>query len=175
MTFNLSRGPGLRADVLGGLALAAFAIPESMAYAALAGLPPQAGLYGYLVAGPAFALLTSSRHVAVGPTSSLSVMVAATLAGLAAGDPARYGALAAATALLVSLMATASWVLRLEQLIHFIGEPILIGFKAGVALVIASGQLFHLLGIESHGAGFFSRIAYLVGHLGSTHVPSALV
>jgi SulP family sulfate permease len=175
MNFNLSRGAGLRADVLGGLALAAFAIPESMAYATLAGLPPQAGLYGYLVAGPAFALLTSSRHVAVGPTSSLSVMVAATLAGLAAGDPARYGALAAATALLVALMATASWILRLEQLIHFIGEPILIGFKAGVALVIASGQLFHLLGIESQGGGFFTRTAYLVGHLGSTHLPSALV
>jgi high affinity sulfate transporter 1 len=175
MNSNVLSGAGLRADVLGGLALAAFAIPESMAYAALAGLPPQAGLYGYLVAGPAFALLTSSRHVAVGPTSSLSVMVAATLAGLAAGDPARYGALAAATALLVALMATASWVLRLEQLIHFIGEPILIGFKAGVALVIASGQLFHLLGIEAHGGGFFTRIAYLVGHLGSTHVPSALV
>jgi len=175
MNPNLPPGAGLRADILGGLALAAFAIPESMAYATLAGLPPQAGLYGYLVAGPAFALLTSSRHVAVGPTSSLSVMVAATLAGLAAGDPARYGALAAATALLVALMATASWILRLEQLIHFIGEPILIGFKAGVALVIASGQLFHLLGIESHGGGFFAKTAYLVSHLGSTHLPSALV
>jgi MFS superfamily sulfate permease-like transporter len=113
--------------------------------------------------------------VAVGPTSALSIIVAATLAGLAAGDPARYGALAAATALLVAGMALASWVLRLEQFVHFIGEPILIGFKAGVALVIASSQLFHLLGIESHGAGFFSRVAYLAGHLGSTHVPSALV
>jgi high affinity sulfate transporter 1 len=172
---KLWRGAGLRADLIAGLALTAFAIPESMAYASLAGLPPQAGLYGYLVAGPAFALLTSSRHVAVGPTSSLSIIVAATLAGLAAGDPARYGALAAATALLVALMALASWVLRLEQFVNFIGEPILIGFKAGVALVIASSQLFHLLGIESHGAGFFPRIAYLAGHLGSIHVPSAIV
>src|SRR6185503_1951987 len=73
----------LRADLVGGIALAAFAIPESMAYAGLAGLPPQAGLYGYLVAGPLFALFTSARHVAIGPTSALSLMVAAALAPLA--------------------------------------------------------------------------------------------
>jgi high affinity sulfate transporter 1 len=175
MKLRIWSGAGLRADVVGGLALAAFAIPESMAYASLAGLPPQAGLYGYLVAGPAFALITSGRHVAVGPTSSLSIIVAATLAGMAAGDPVRYGALAAATALLVALMALASWILRLEQFVHFISEPILIGFKAGVALVIASSQLFHLVGIPSHGSGFFSRMWYLAGNLGSVHLPSALV
>src|SRR5262249_60694324 len=93
-----ARGPSssLRPDVVGGIALAAFAIPESMAYAALAGLPPQAGLYGYLVAGPLFALFTSSRQVAIGPTSSISVMVAAALAPLAAGDPVHHRDLAAA-------------------------------------------------------------------------------
>lgn len=168
-------GGRLRGDIVGGLALAAFAIPEAMAYAGLAGLPPQAGLYGYLVAGPAFALLTSSRHVAVGPTSSLSVMVAATLGGLAAGDALRYGQLAAATALLVAVISLLAWVMRLGQLVNFIGEPILLGFKAGVALVIASKQLPHLLGVEAHGAGFLSRLASLVAHLGDAHVPSALV
>jgi len=161
--------------VIAGIALAAFAIPESMAYAGLAGLPPQAGLYCYLVAGPLFALLTSSRHLAVGPTSAISVMVAAALATPAGGDPVRYGQLAAATALMVAAMSLAAWLLRLNQLVNFISEPILIGFKAGVALVIASKQLGHLLGIEVHASGFFSSVAYLVGHLGQTHVTTAVL
>jgi len=103
-----TRPSTLRADLVGGIALAAFAIPESMAYAGLAGLPPQAGLYGYLVAGPLFALFTSSRHVAIGPTSALSLMVAAALAPLAGGDLVRYSQLAAATALLVAAMSVAA-------------------------------------------------------------------
>src|SRR4029077_11897224 len=110
----VSEGPAstLRADLVGGIALAAFAIPESMAYAGLAGLPPQAGLYGYLVAGPLFALFTTSRHVAIGPTSAISMMVAAALAPLAGNDPVRYGQLAAATALMVAAISLVAWVLR---------------------------------------------------------------
>jgi len=163
----------VRADIVAGIALAAFAIPESMAYAGLAGLPPQAGLYGYLIAGPLFALLTSSRHVAIGPTSALSMMVAAALAPLAGGDPVRYGQLAAATALMVAALSVAAWLLRLNQLVNFISEPILIGFKAGVALVIASKQIPHLLGIELHASGFFSAIAYTAAHLRETHLLTA--
>jgi hypothetical protein len=97
-----SRIVRFRADLVAGIALAAFAIPGSMAYAGLAGLPPQAGLYAYLVRGAAVRALTSSRHVAVGPTSSISMMVAAALAPLAGDDPVRYGQLAAATALMVA-------------------------------------------------------------------------
>jgi high affinity sulfate transporter 1 len=168
-----ARGSSLRGDLLAGIALASFAIPESMAYAGLAGLPPQAGLYCYLVAGPLFALLTTTRHVSIGPTSALSMMTAAALAPLAAGDMARYGQLAAATALMVAVMAVAAWVLRLNQLVNFISEPILIGFKAGVALTIASKQIPHLLGIEVHADGFFSRVAAIAGHLGETHLLTA--
>jgi len=169
-----TRPSTLRADLVGGIALAAFAIPESMAYAGLAGLPPQAGLYGYLVAGPLFALFTSSRHVAIGPTSALSLMVAAALAPLAGGDLVRYSQLAAATALLVAAMSVAAWLLRLNQLVNFISEPILIGFKAGVALTIASKQLPHLLGIELHTSGFFKSLTALVRHLGEIHPLTAL-
>ena len=169
------RSGALRADLVAGIALAAFAIPGSMAYATLAGLPPQAGLYAYLLAGPLFALFTSSRHVAVGPTSSISMMVAAALAPLAGDDPVRYGQLAAATALMVAAISLVAWVLRLNQLVNFISEPILIGFKAGVALVIASKQLPKLLGIEAHGSGFFSNMAALVGHLGEAHLLTAVL
>ena len=167
------RSSVLRADLVAGIGLAAFAIPESMAYAGLAGLPPQAGLYGYLAAGPLFALITTSRHVAIGPTSAISVMVAAALAIPAGGDPVRYGQLAAVTALMVGVMSVFAWLLRLNQLVNFISEPILIGFKAGVALVIASKQLGHLLGIEMHASGFFSSLVYLVGHLSEIHAITA--
>lgn len=169
------RSSALRADLVAGIALAAFAIPGSMAYAGLAGLPPQAGLYAYLLAGPLFALFTSSRHVAVGPTSSISMMVAAALAPLAGDDPVRYGQLAAATALMVAAISLVAWVLRLNQLVNFISEPILIGFKAGVALVIASKQLPKLLGIEAHGSGFFSNIAALAAHIREVHPLTALL
>ncbi len=165
----------LRADVVAGIALAAFAIPESMAYATLAGLPPQAGLYGYLIAGPLFALFTSSRQVAIGATSALSLMVAAALAPLAGGDAVRYGQLAAATALMVAAMSLFAWFLRLNQLVNFISEPILIGFKAGVALVIASKQLPHLLGIEVHASGFFTSLVELAGHLREIHLLTAVL
>ena len=159
--------------MVAGIGLAAFAIPESMAYAGLAGLPPQAGLYGYLAAGPLFALLTTSRHVAIGPTSAISLMVAAALAIPAGGDPVRYGQLAAVTALMVGVMSVVAWLLRLNQLVNFVSEPILIGFKAGVALVIASKQLGHLLGIEVHASGFLSSLVYLVGHLREIHAVTA--
>src|SRR3954462_15905960 len=97
-------GPSLRRDVIAGLSLAAFVIPESLAYASLAELPPVSGLYCYLVAGIAYALFGTSRQVAVGPTSSLAVVIAAGIAVLAVDDPARGPALAATLALLLGII-----------------------------------------------------------------------
>ena len=82
-------GRNVRLDVIAGLSLAAFAIPESLAYASLAGLPPISGLYCYLVAGIAQALFGTSRQLAVGPTSALAIAVAASIAALGGGDTAR--------------------------------------------------------------------------------------
>jgi MFS superfamily sulfate permease-like transporter len=79
----------LRFDVVAGITLAAYALPVSLAYAGLAGLPPQTGLYCYLVAGLGYAIFRSSRQLAVGPTSAISLLLGVTLAGLAADDPAR--------------------------------------------------------------------------------------
>src|SRR5271170_7776990 len=84
----------LRYDIVAGVTLAAYAIPVSLAYATLAGLPPQYGIYCYLVAGPAYALFGSSRQLAIGPTSAISMLVGTTLAGMAAGDPQRWAAIA---------------------------------------------------------------------------------
>src|SRR5437660_10309902 len=92
----------LRFDLLAGTTLAAYAVPVSLAYAGLAGLPPQTGLYCYLLAGLGYAIFGSSRHLAVGPTSAISLLLGVTLTGLAAGDAARQAALAALTALFVA-------------------------------------------------------------------------
>src|SRR5262249_14537438 len=152
----------LALGLLAGGTLAAYAVPVSLAYAGLAGLPPQTGLYCYLLAGLGYAALGSSRHLAVGPTSAISLLLGVTLAGLAAGDPARQGTLASLTALIVAGVFALAWLLRLSVLVSFISESILTGFKAGAALVIASTQLPKLFGVRGGGDDFFDRVGRLV-------------
>jgi MFS superfamily sulfate permease-like transporter len=138
----------LRFDVVAGITLAAYAVPVSLAYAGLAGLPPQTGLYCYLLAGLGYVIFGSSQHLAVGPTSAISLLLGVTLAGMAVGNPARQTALAPLTALIVAGVFALAWLLRLSVLARFISESILTGFKAGAALVIASTQLPKLFGVK---------------------------
>src|SRR6516164_4187171 len=163
------RPASLRSDAVAGMTLAAYAVPVSLAYAGLAGLPPQAGLYCYLLAGLGYAALGSSRHLAVGPTSAISLLLGVALAGPAAGDPARQAALAALTALIVAAVCALAWLLRLSVLVSFISESILTGFKAGAALVIASTQLPKLFGVRGGGDDFFDRIGQLAQQLPETN------
>lgn len=156
-------------DTLAGLTLAAFVIPESMAYASLAGLPPQYGVYCYLVAGPAYALFGSSRQLAVGPTSAISLLIGTTLAGMAEGDPQRWAQIAALTALIFAGMSVLAWALRLSSLVSFISETILLGFKAGAALTIAMTQLPKLFGVHGGGGSFFERAWGLGAQLPQTN------
>src|SRR5215475_35176 len=155
----------LRPDIVAGITLAAYAIPVSLAYATLAGLPPQYGIYCYLVAGPAYALFGSSRQLAIGPTSAISLMVGTTLVGMAQGDPQRWAEIAALTALIFAGMSVLAWLLRLSSLVSFISETILLGFKAGAALTIALTQLPKLFGVPGGGAHFFERAATLAQQL----------
>src|SRR5215203_1484509 len=92
----------LRADLIAGLTLAAYLLPAGIGDASLAGLPPQAGIYACLFSGLVFWLFCSSRHTAITVTSAISLLIGSSLAGLAGGDPSRFGALAAGTALLVA-------------------------------------------------------------------------
>jgi sulfate permease, SulP family len=165
----------LRRDVGAGITLAAYAVPGSLAYATLAGLPAQAGLYCYIVGGLAYAMFGTSRQATIGPTSAISILVGASVGALSAGDAKRYAALAAATAVLVAGVALVAWILRLGQIVHFISETVLGGFKVGVALVIASTQLPKLLGIAPGGSEVFSRIAHVVRHVGEAHIPTLVV
>jgi sulfate permease, SulP family len=165
----------LRFDVVAGVTLAAYAVPVSLAYAGLAGLPPQMGLYCYLVAGLGYAVFGSSRHLAIGPTSAISLLLGVTLAGLAADDPARQAALASLTALIVAGVFVLAWLLRLSVFVSFISESILTGFKTGAALVIASTQLPKLFGVQGGGDDFFERVARLAMQVPDTSVLTLII
>src|SRR5215468_8934047 len=99
----------LASDAIAGVTLAAYAIPVSMAYAGLAGLPPQYGIYCYLFGGAFYAVFGSSRQLAIGPTSAISLLIGATVAGMAEGDPARWAAIAALAALVVAGLSVLAW------------------------------------------------------------------
>src|SRR5499426_521075 len=103
------RAGWLPGDGVAGITLAAYAIPVSLAYASLAGLPPQVGVYGYLLGGLGYALFGSSRQLAVGPTSAISLMVGGTIAHMAGDDAVRYGQIATLAALTVALLCVMAW------------------------------------------------------------------
>src|SRR6476620_7352637 len=140
----------LRPDLIAGVTLAAYLMPAGLADASLANLPPEAGLYACLFSGLVFWLFCSSRHTAITVTSAISLLVGASLAEIAGGDATRFGALAAGTAVLVAVIALIAWAVRAGAIVNFISESVMVGFKCGVALFLASTQLPKLFGL--HGA-----------------------
>lgn len=160
----------LARDAIAGVTLAAYGIPVSLAYASLAGLPPQYGIYCYLAGGLFYALFASSRQLAIGPTSAISMLVGVSIAGMAAGDPGRWASIASLTALLVAAMCVLAWAFRLSSLVNFISQTILLGFKAGAALTIALTQLPKLFGVKGGGEFFFERIVILGQQLPHTNL-----
>ena len=165
----------LRLDMLAGLTLAAFTIPEAMAYAGLAGLPPQAGLYAGIAAPLIYMLFGTSRHLAIGVTSAVSILVASGLGELAGGDIAAYAEMAALLAIIVFVIALIARLLKLGFLVNFISEPVLLGFSSGAALTIASTQLSKLFGIHGCQGEFFERIACVVTNIDQAHLPSLIL
>jgi len=159
----------LRWDFIAGLTLAFFVMPESLAYAALAGVPPQYGVYCCLAGGLFFALLSTSRQIAVGPTSAISLMIGSTVAMMAGGDGQRWLAIAELTALMVGIFCILAYILRLSSVVSFISDSILLGFKAGAAFSIAATQLPKLFGVEGTSGNFFIRIQSLFQHLPETN------
>jgi SulP family sulfate permease len=162
------RAAWLTGDIVAGVTLAAYAIPVSLAYAGLAGLPPQVGIYGYLLGGLGYALLGSSRQLAVGPTSAISLMIAGSVGAMADGDPTRYAQIASLAGFTVALLCLISWLFRLSMLVRLISDSILVGFKAGAGLTIMMTQLPSLFGVAGGGHNFFERLLLLAGQLGQT-------
>lgn len=166
----------LRFDLLAGLTTAAVVIPKSMAFAVIAGLPVQAGLYVALVPMLVYALLGSSRLLSVSSTTTLAILTGAQLTlAVPDGDPARLMAAAATLALLTGAFLLLAGVFRLGFLAHFISDPVLSGFKAGIGLVIVADQLPKLLGLHIAKAGFFRDLFSILQHMPQAHMPTLLL
>jgi SulP family sulfate permease len=160
----------LRHDAIAGVTLAAYAIPVSLAYAGLAGLPPQVGIYGYMLGGLGYALLGSSRQLAVGPTSAISLMIAGTVGSLAGGDTIRFAQIASLSACAVALLCLIAWLFKLSILVRLVSDSILVGFKAGAGLTIIMSQLASLLGVAGGGHNFVDRAIRLAGQIGDVNL-----
>ena len=151
--------PWLRPDLIAAAAVWAVLVPEGMAYASLAGMPPETGLFAALAPLLAYAVLGTCRQLTVGPSSAVAAYSAAAVAPLALGDPSRFIALSALLALLVGVLLLVAGLARAGFIADFFARPVLTGFVAGLALVIAVGQLSKLLGVEGGGTGFFGKLS----------------
>jgi sulfate permease, SulP family len=165
----------LGGDFVAGLTLAAYLLPAALGDASLANLPPQAGLYACLFSGLVFWLFCSSRHTAITVTSAISLLVGASLAEIAGGDTARFGALAAGTAVLVAVIALIAWAVRAGAIVSFISESVMVGFKCGVALFLASTQLPKLFGLHGAHGDFWENARDFISHLNETNLASLAI
>jgi sulfate permease, SulP family len=166
-------GAWFRGDVVAAITLAAYLLPAALGDASLAGLPPEAGLYACLFSGLVFWLFCSSRHTAITVTSAISLLIGASLGEISGGDTTRFGVLAATTALLVALIAFIAWQVRAGAIVNFISESVMVGFKCGVALCLASTQLPKLFGFHGAHGDFWENSGYFLRHLDETN-PAAL-
>ncbi|RVT87827.1 SulP family inorganic anion transporter [Inhella crocodyli] len=156
-------------DGLAALIVTLMLIPQSLAYAMLAGLPPEVGLYASVAPLLAYAVFGSSRVLAVGPVAVVSLMTAAAIGEHAAPGSANYWAAATTLALLSGLMLTLMGVLRLGFLANFLSHPVIAGFMSASGLLIAAGQLKTLLGVTMEGGTFLQTLSGLVGRWSQVH------
>ena len=169
------RRPWLRADLLAGITVAAYLIPQCMAYAELAGLPPIAGLWAILAPLLLYALVGSSPQLSVGPESTTAVMTAAAVAPLAAGNPASTAGLASLLALLVGLFCCLGAWGRLGFLADLLSKPILVGYMAGVAVIMITGQIGKITGAALQSETLLGQLRELLQRPGTIHVPTLLL
>ena len=165
----------LRPDLVAAAAVWAVLVPEGIAYASLAGLPPEAGLFAALAPLLAYAVLGTCRQLTVGPSSAVAAYSAAAVAPLAFGDTGRFIALSALLALLVGVLLLVAGLARAGFIADFFARPVLTGFVAGLALVIGVGQLYKLLGVEGGGTAFFGKLEVVVRQLGDVNLPTLVI
>jgi sulfate permease, SulP family len=165
----------LRGDVVAGVTVAAYLVPQVMAYAEVAGLAPVVGLWAVVGAMAVYAVLGSSRQLSVGPESTTALMTAVAVGPLAAGDPARYATLAAALALVVAVLCVLGWVARLGFLGELLSKPVLVGYLAGVAVIMIVSQLDTVTGVEVDGATPIQEIWSFLGGLRDVQAPTVLL
>ena len=159
----------LGGDVVAALTTWALVVPQAIAYAQIAGLPPQAGLFAAFAGLLGYGLFGTCRQLIVSPTSSTAAISAAIVAPVALGDPERYAAASAALAMLVGVVLIALGLLRMGFVSRFISAGVQVGFMFGLGLTIIVGQLPKLLGVPPGDGDFFGQAAGLLGRLGDTN------
>jgi SulP family sulfate permease len=160
----------LRSELIVAVTLFAVLVPSAMAYGDLAGVTPVAGLYVALGAMVMYALFGTSKQVSMGPEATSAIMTAAAVAPLAAGDPERYAALAAMTAILVGILAILARVARLGFITDFLSKPILVGYIFGATLIVIGSQMGKIFGFSLESDKFFQQVVELISRLGETHL-----
>jgi sulfate permease, SulP family len=162
----------LRGDLLAGVAVAAYLVPQVMAYSGIAGLPPQTGLWACLGSLAIYAVLGSSRQLSVGPESTTALMTATAVAPLALGDPVRHAALAAGLALVVGVICLVGGLLRAGSLADLLSQPVLVGYMAGIAVIMIIGQLGAVTGVPMEGDSPPAEVASFLSGLAGAHLPT---
>ncbi len=157
-------------DFVAGLTVCAILVPEGMAYAQLAGMPPETAFYAAPIALLAYAVLGSSRQLVVAVSSAIAIMSAATISGLAAAGSVEYATLTAALAILAGLVSMAAGFLKLGRIAQFFSESVLLGFVFGLALLITIKQIPKLLGIEASGESAVDLVRDIVPQVRETHL-----
>ncbi|GAA4414296.1 sodium-independent anion transporter [Advenella faeciporci] len=162
-------------DLTAGLIVTVMLIPQSLAYAMLAGLPPEMGLYASILPIIAYALLGSSMTLATGPVAVISLMTASALAPLAQPGSVQYIELAIQMALISGVMLLVFGLLRLGFLAHLLSHPVISGFISGSAILISIGQLKHMLGVQASGNNIIATLVDLARHLPQTNLATLLI
>ncbi|WP_300514995.1 sulfate permease [Aliiroseovarius sp.] len=162
-------GRAAGADLMAAVIVTIMLIPQSLAYALLAGLPPQMGLYASILPLVAYALFGTSRALAVGPVAVVSLMTAAAVGGLGLQGPAEYALAAITLAFLSGLILLVMGLFRLGFLANFLSHPVIAGFIAASGLLIAASQLKHILGVEANGHSLLAMLGGVIGDLGQTN------
>ena len=167
--------PAVRGDVLAGITVAAYLVPQVLAYAEVAGLAAVTGLWTAVAALGAYVVFGSSRQLSVGPESTTAIMTAVALAPLASGDGGRYAALAGALALLVGAICLLGRLARLGFLADLLSRPVLVGYLTGIALIMISGQLEKITGVPVDGDTFTAELLSFAASIGRVHLPTVLL
>lgn len=165
----------LSSDLLAGVIVTIMLIPQSLAYAMLAGLPPHVGLYASILPLVGYAVFGSSRTIAVGPVAVVSLMTAAAIGGLAEQGSDAYLTAAIALAVLSGLFLTVLGLARLGFLANLLSHPVISGFISASAVLIAASQLGHLLGVPARGHSLLDTLERLAASGSGTHVPTIII
>lgn len=166
----------LRGDLIASLTVAVVLLPQAIAYALIAELPPQVGLYAAIVATIIGALWGSSFHLHTGPTNTTSLLVLAGLASVAAPDTETYLLAAGVMAFWAGMIRLVMGVARLGMLVNFVSDSVVVGFTAGAGMLIVENQIRHLLRLDFQGSPyFFTTLGRIGQHIDEAHFPSLLI